>query len=151
MSCSRTLWQVVKGHYSFFWSLQWRTVDSSKHPMWQACSHWTHNDPCFCNSLIWAAFLAVSLANCLFLTVLTLWKAKDTQVQQFVGQPRHGKPINKTKGAIHGGDMSHPWSVPFFKQPLFLFPVNSQTMTNQLTCIISLRGSSFKWNHKAEL
>lgn len=92
------------------------SIQSWMHPMWKSCSYWTHDDPCFfCESLIWAAFLAVSLANSSFLlTILTLWKAKHTQVQQFGGQPK----TRKTHQWSHRGNTQRrhgtiPRSVPF--------------------------------------
>lgn len=108
----------------YFWSSQWWTVavvtvfiNSCMHPMWKVCWAGLIMNFVFYKSLIRAAFCAVSLANCFLLTVLTLWKAKDTQVQQLGGQPRHGKPINKTTEATHRGDMAHPWSVSFLNGP----------------------------------
>lgn len=114
-----TAYLEIHGHNFFFFFL--------------ASSDRSFMDSSTVNNTWWPSFFGSPASELCFIPgklfplhcVLTLWKAKYTQLQQFGGQSRHGKAINKTTEAKHRGNMAHPWSVPppfFFKQLLFFSP-----------------------------
>lgn len=71
---------------------------------------------------------------------------ENPPAQQCGGQSRQGK---RASIKLQKQYTPHPRSAPFFS--CSFSPVNSQTMTRQLTCVISLKGGSFYWNHAAQL
>lgn len=78
------------------------------HTAWKAC----HNTG-FCKVLHLSNFSCFFLGKQFFLTALTLWKAKYTQLKRFGGQSRHSKTINKTTAALHRGSKALPRSILF--------------------------------------
>lgn len=92
-------------------------------------------------------FFSVSLPCCFLLTVLTLRSAKYTHRSDnlVASQDTESTSIKVQRQHTRGGRGASLERFVFEASPPPLpLPVNSQTMTSQLTCIISLRGSSFK-------